>query len=626
MAVDLSRLNTSQLQAVLWNDGPVLVLAGPGSGKTTTLTTRVARLLDEFEDASILALTFTTKAAAEMRDRVDSLLGQRGDRTLLCTFHSFATDVLRQHGSHVGLRPDFVLLTQDEDRVELLSPIVSDLADDGHVMPNDLGSVLRLLDRLFADSYDGQPVAPGLHQTPAWLPLLFQRYCESLVSSNRADFGFLLHLAEKLLRLHPNVARVVRVGWTHVCVDEFQDTNKAQYALLRMIVDPSQPNLFVVGDEDQIMYQWSGASPEQLDALRNDFRMTTMQLPENHRCPAMIVDIANRLISRNRMRTPGKLPLVTVRPPGQDVDPVRYAVFSDADEEAQAVLADLRARALAPRDCVVLARTTKLLERVAEVLQSAGVECHLSVRKNQFQAPAVRVLAHALRLANGRHDQDVLRRLCVAWNQLTGAELEAVQVSASSALFGGDFLRAWSEAVQLPPPGLPAELATRIRASLVDRLEFNPIVEWFLETMPKQWVEAADVLLTEELETWFEIHEQILNEYGRDSVTLNLYLQQMDLAPKTRRAPDSAMRLLTVHTSKGLEFKHVYLIGMAQEVFPSFQALKAGTDGRELEEERRNCFVAITRTCNTLSLSRARQYGGWAKAPSQFIAEMELSE
>jgi DNA helicase-2/ATP-dependent DNA helicase PcrA len=299
MAIDLDSLNENQRKAVLWQDGPLLVLAGPGSGKTLVLTLRVARLLGKRRDASVLALTFTTKAAAEMRERVDRLLGQRGDRAHLCTFHSFATDILRQHGSHLGLRPDFSLLTQIEDRIAILDGIASNLADEGHLLPTDRKNLLDLVDRLFAESYDGGPEAPSLIRTPAWVPLMFAAYCDALVAANRLDFGSLLHFTRRLLLTQRGVARVLRVGWTHVCVDEFQDTNKAQYDLLRLLVAETQPNLFVVGDDDQIIYQWNGASPERLHALRRDYKMEVVQLPENYRCPPEIIGLANKLIVHN---------------------------------------------------------------------------------------------------------------------------------------------------------------------------------------------------------------------------------------------------------------------------------------------------------------------------------------
>ena len=283
MALDLEGLNDNQREAVLWNEGTMLVLAGPGSGKTRVLTFRVARLLGERDDVAILGLTFTNKAAAAMRERVDELLGQRADRAHLCTFHSFATDVLGQHGSHVGIGPDFTLLTQDEDRIALLEPLAQELQDEGHSVPTDRRNLLSLLDRLFAESYDGGPDAPSLLHTPAWVPAIFRAYGEALVAANRLDFGALLHFAHRLLRDKSGVARVYRLAWPHVCVDEFQDTNKAQYDLLRLLVGAERPNLFVVADDDQIIYQWNGASHRAsrgaAPRLRREGRAATRELP-----------------------------------------------------------------------------------------------------------------------------------------------------------------------------------------------------------------------------------------------------------------------------------------------------------------------------------------------------------
>ena len=163
--------NDNQRQAVSWNDGPLLVLAGPGSGKTWVLTFRIARILEESDDASALALTFTNKAAAEMRERVEQLPGRRADRVHLCTFHSFAVDVLRQHGSHLGLRPDFSLLTQDEDRIAILEDLVAGLPDESDPLPTDRWNLLRFVDRLFAESYDGGEKAASLARVAAGLEI-----------------------------------------------------------------------------------------------------------------------------------------------------------------------------------------------------------------------------------------------------------------------------------------------------------------------------------------------------------------------------------------------------------------------------------------------------------------------
>jgi len=626
MTVALDQLNENQRKAVQWQEGPLLVLAGPGSGKTLVLTLRVARLLEEQEDAAVLALTFTNKAAAEMRERVDHLLGHHGDRAQLCTFHAFATDVLRQHGSHVGIQPDFSLLIQEEDRVALLQEVVERLSDEGHVLPTDHRNILALLDRLFASSYDGGAKAPSLVHTPEWVPEFFATYCERLVAGNRLDFGGLLHFARKLLAEQPGVSRVLQAGWSYVCVDEFQDTNKAQYDLLRLLVPQEAPNLFVVADDDQIIYQWNGASPERLQELKNDYKMELCQLPENYRCPREIIDLANRLIEHNRLRTAGKQPLTTRRSAGMDEGVIRLGVFNTPDDEAKAVVTDIKRRKLKAAEVAVLARTTKLLERIAGTLREAGLEAHLTQRQTEFETPLVRVVFHALRLANSRHDRDVLRRLCVAWDTLTDQHLEVSDVVAEAALVGGDFLRAWADAAQAGVIGDDVVLLERLRSSLVDRLEFPGVVDWFLGEGFAARSENEDQALLAEIETWRELHGELVREHGEGALTLNVYLHHMDLAPKAPRPGPNSIRCLTVHGAKGLEFKHVYLIGMAQEVFPAFQALRKGPNSREVEEERRNCFVAITRVQGALTMTRARQYYGYSKPRSQFIEEMGLGE
>jgi DNA helicase-2/ATP-dependent DNA helicase PcrA len=231
---------------------------------------------------------------------------------------------------------------------------------------------------------------------------------------------------------------------------------------------------------------------------------------------------------------------------------------------------------------------------------------------------------HALRLANCRHDHDVLRRLCVAWDALTDDNLELGDVTAAAALVGGDFLRAWANAAASGTMGLSAALVERLRSSLVDRLEFPAVMDWFLTEGAPALADTNDQSLATELQTWRDLHGELVREHGEDALTLNVYLQLMDLAPKAPRAGPNDVRCMTVHGAKGLEFKHVYLIGMAQEIFPSFQALRKGSASREAEEERRNCFVAITRVQETLTITHARQYFGYAKTPSQFISEMGI--
>jgi len=633
--------NLNQQRAIEWDEGPLLVLAGPGSGKTLVLTLRAARLLKNDPDASVLALTFTTKAADEMRERLDKLMGERAERAHLCTFHSFAADLLRQHGSHVGIEPDFSLLTLDEDRIALLDMLFANtsalpLNGDKHYserlqtlykylhthapsIPLDRRNLLVLLDRLFAESYNGEPVAPSLIETPPWIPDLFEAYCLLLQESNRLDYGGLLHFAKELLSENAGVARLARLAWRFICVDEFQDTNRAQYDFLRLLVPMDHPNLFVVADDDQIIYQWNGASPERLRALRDNYQMKVTQLPENYRCPPFIIKLANNLISHNQTRSNDKQPLVAHKEE-EGSDQLIALEYQSDEEEIAAIAGMIREMGWNTDECAVLARSTKLLQKVAQSLEVNGLTPYLPQRKNEFECASVRWMHAALRLANARHDREYLRRMCVAWEAFTDNMIELESVEAASALNGGDFLRAWiviaSESLIIDKH---RELLTRVRQDLADRLVFRDLLEWF---WGEEWLD--DPLEKEEKRTWMELHNALMYEHPSENVTLHHYLQEMDLKSKVTPREPGSVSCLTVHGAKGLEFKNVFLIGMAEEVFPSYYATKKGFTSKEMEEERRSCFVAITRVQETLCISWAQRYNGYRKEPSRFLEEMGL--
>ena len=617
MNLNFDTLNTNQKSAVKWKDGPLLVLAGPGSGKTLVLTLHAARILQNDPNASVLALTFTTKAADEMRKRLDTIMGGRADRAHLCTFHSFAGDILRQHGSHVGIQPDFSLLVNDGDRLAVLEQVIRSLKYDTSTIPEDRKNLLVLLDRLFAESYNGKPGVPGVKNLYSWIPSLFNAYCEALQKSNRLDFGGLLHFARMLLSTNAGVARLTRLAWQYICIDEFQDTNRAQYDLLALLATGEKPNLFVVADEDQIIYQWNGASPERLFALRSDFGMEVVQLPENFRCPPIIIQLANNLIVHNQTRSSGKEPLVAQKPTSES--PTLIAkVFDDEDEEVKNIPEVIRKHGWNHEECVVIARSTKLLERAARALASQQITPYITKRKTEFESAAVHWMYAMLRLANGRHDRGFLRSVCVAWKALTGLLIETEEVEAKAVLDGGDFLRAWvktanSEALS----DSHRELLSHVSEALVERIDFLELLEWF---WTKRWFD--DEAEQEEIQIWQELHTGLLREHALENLTLHLYLQEMDLKSKAPMQLPGSVRCLTVQGSKGLEFKHVFLIGMAEGMFPSYQAVKKGPKSQEMEEERRICFVAITRTEETLNISWARSYNGYPKEPSRFLKEM----
>jgi DNA helicase-2/ATP-dependent DNA helicase PcrA len=613
------QLNENQHAAVDWNEGPLLVLAGPGSGKTLVLTCRAARLLQDDENASILALTFTKNAAKEMRTRLDKLVGSHAENVHVCTFHSFAVDILRQHGSHVGIKPDFSILTTVEDRLLVLEEVISSLKFDTSSLPSDRKNLLFLLERLFRESYDGKSNVAGMISTPVWIPKLFCAYCDNLKLNNRLDFNGLLFFARKLLLENKGVVRLTQLAWKYICVDEFHDTNRAQYDLLCLLVNKHNPNLFVVADEDQIMYQWNGASPERLLSLKEDFGMHVLQLPENFRCPPDIIQLANNLISHNEIRSKAKKPLVARKKPSNS-SVLTLSEFATNEEEVQKIPVIIKKEGWKPDDCVVLARLNNLLQEAAKALKDNGFVPYIPLRKNEFESPSVFWMNSILRLANARHDREFLRRICVSWKEFTGELIETEDVEAAATLSGEDFLRTWVDiALSKEKAKKRNGLLSKIQQDLVNKLSFIDILEYFFT---QKWMD--DELENEDIEIWKNFHSGLLNEHSLENITLNLYLQEMDLQSKTSiRSPDS-VSCLTVHGAKGLEFKHVFLIGMADAIFPSYQAVKKGHKSSEIEEERRNCFVAITRVEETLNVSYAENYNGFSKRPSRFIEEMGL--
>jgi len=618
--VDLTTLNDNQLKAVEWQDGGLLVLAGPGSGKTRVLTTRIARLLSASngQHFKVLGLTFTSKAAAEMRERVEEDVREQRNRSALTTFHSFAAEVLRQHGSSVGLRPDFTILTQDADRTSTLTDAVRALRSAGVTIDHDPKDLLPLIDFRFAQGYDAGPIE--LDGFPDYFGGLFQEYVAQLSNAGRADFATLLWLCHRLLIERPAVAKQLRLIYRYVCVDEFQDTNLAQYRLLTTLVGPPPTNLFVVADDDQIIYQWNGASPERLLALRQDYSMQVVQLPENYRCPSDVIALANALIAHNRTRAQDKLPLVAKR--STVAQSYRLMRFPSERDEVNWIPTDMKARGLEPSSCVVLARTNKLVEAAADAARSQGLQAHVTRRKSEFSSAPMRWLHAVLRLANARHDAEQLRRVCKSWFDLTEQSVRPEEIEPRAVLVGGDFLREWAVAAAAATFD---EILVPLQRSLVDRLEFLS----FLDVVMSWLQDQHDALggegfaeFEDERATWQDLQSRIVGKFGRDEISLHQFLQEMDLEPKAAAPHPTALRCMTAHSAKGLEFDHVYLIGLVEDQLPSFQAKKRGDMSTEMEEERRNCFVAITRVQASLTLTFAQSYGGWAKQPSRFLEEM----
>ena len=635
MSIDLSTLNENQKQAVEWDDGPLLVLAGPGSGKTRVLTYRIARLLEMSPNKhfNILGLTFTNKAAGEMRTRIEGLVSNARERTLLTTFHSFCADILRQHGSHIGLRPDFTILSQDADREAVLHEAII-LAKIGEIEVTPQ-RFMPLLNRLLGNCVAIEGVESFLLKDnvkePNRVAAIYRNYRNRLKETNCLDFASLIIEALELLTNKPAIKKLTQRIYTHICVDEFQDTNMAQYEVLKQLVRLDFPNLFIVADDDQIIYEWNGASPERLKELCQDFEIKELQLPENYRCPVEVIEIANRLIVNNLSRSQNKQKLRSAKAHSGNTS-LRIEHFLTFDDERDWVAKDIGLHPVSERtEAVVLARSRKLLDGIVQALLDNGLNGYVPIRKNEVQSAPMQWLHAILRLANSRQDREQLRCICKALYRLEGINLNIEEIISNAALTEGDYLRSWRDKVLKRSELLSAlclKIVTEDVSKLLDYMNFLNLLKnafyWFDSIADINNPEEAFNDYQQEKSVWNSIYTNIKSNYGEEQLSLHLLLQELDLNSKTPEPPKNAIRCYTIHAAKGLEFKHVYLIGLVEEQLPSWGAVKKGDNSSEIQEERRNCFVAITRAESSLTLSYADNYFGWTKKPSRFLQEMEL--
>ena len=313
-------------------------------------------------------------------------------------------------------------------------------------------------------------------------------------------------------------------------------------------------------------------------------------------------------------------------------DVIRVKDFTSFDEEADWVASDIALRAKETHcKCVVLARNHRLLGEVLTKLNSHNVPGYIAVRKDEFVSNPMVWLHAMLRLTNARHDREQLRRVCKSFFDLKGIILIVEDIISDAEAEEGDFLRAWQRAA-LQKKQLDTETKQFLIEAvpkLADKLDFWTFIKdsfaWFEKRL--EFGSVSDNSITEykeEKATWRNLTNEVIGELGREQVTLNVLLQGLDLRSKTPSPPDGAVPCFTIHASKGMEFDHVYLVGLVEDQIPSWQAIKRGENSDEIQEERRNCFVAITRVQQSLTLTYSHRVFGWPKEPSRFLKEMEL--
>lgn len=627
----LAKLTVIQRQAVDWEDGALLVLAGPGSGKTQVLTCRIARLLDSSRDKNfrVLALTFTNKAADEMKGRVAEFVPGLETRANIGTFHSFCAQVLRQHGVHIGISPDFTIYTTDDDRKAVLEDALRGASAEGTAVGGDDARYLALIDRMKARLIGPDSAIKVLtrYEDRDRIVLVYELYEKELRRLNALDFNSLILEAHRLASTFPALAARYRTSYPYWLIDEFQDTNTAQYTVVRAFTGSQFRNVCAVADDDQILYQWNGASFRQIQSYLRDFEAAVIQLPTNYRCPPAIVDAANRLVAYNAQRATAKQPLVAakidMRFPSSEHIQIRE--FMTGEEEAARIAQEIATRGKAEwGQITVLARMRALLDGMHKELRQHQVPAVIAQRRDDFLSAEFRWLVAVLRQIVRPLDRRNVVAVIESFNRMVGITVAVDQVTTDAETTGQTYLATWIEAARQEAAPAQARVLDMVGTLLSEASGVWEAIEKILKEFAQQLPGPdAETDLAEDLSAWHELSRDIAGRLGRKA-PLEQFLQELQLRSKEPTPKRGTVTLMTIHGAKGREFDIVYVIGLAEDIMPSFQSKQKGDRSPEMEEERRNCFVAITRTKECLILSRAQRYRGWVKQPSRFLREMQL--
>ncbi len=613
----LEDLNASQRLVAEWGEGPLLVLGGPGSGKTLALTLRMIRLIEETPKKSfrVLGLTATTAMADEMSRQVFERVRGDNPRPRPTTFHAYAASILGQHGYGLGFRLGVTVMTEDEERLPFLRRA---MARAGSRIPPSWSErgLLRRLDLVMASGDD--PELDDLAERDAWLRPVYAAYLDLLAAADTLDAGSSLIFCRRLFRKRPIFAQDQRVIYPFPFVDRYQQVNRSQYRFLRAIHTDRNANLVVAVDDDRPVSDWDGATPERLRRLASDYDLRVVQLPRNRRCPEPVTRRVNRMLRQDGVvfdeasRTPE-----AVEPPEEGFRVLR---FVDEREEARWLAGDLRAKA-DPGACAVLARSHRLVETVAEALREAGVAAEAGEPTSQFESPVLRVVRSVLDLAQSPAHAERLAALCRAYGELAGGDLDPGTVEAESALTGKPLLDAFVGLAESNGGAGGGTVVAAIREQVLETLRPErfaaAVFDWAAREPPESTGNGSDSNQAWEIRSWRAGNGRA-DPPDRERAPLP---RESNGGSGNSPAPGNGVRCLTLDGARGLEFEQVYLAGLAEGELPSFRAIELGEQA--LREERYACFRAITRTSGSVVLTHADSYFGWTRQPSRFLDEME---
>jgi DNA helicase-2/ATP-dependent DNA helicase PcrA len=627
----LDDLNDVQREAASYMDGPLLILAGAGSGKTRALTYRVAYLIGQgVAPHQILAVTFTNKAANEMRSRIEQLVGPRAKGCWLGTFHATCARILRQDGERVGLHHDFVVF-DDGDQLTLLRESMAELNVDTETFkPRQLLTLIsRAKEELLspeayarrAESYDEKMAAR-----------LYPVYQRKLNENRAVDFDDLIFYTVRLLREDKEIREHYQARFPHLLVDEYQDINHGQYELVKLLA-PRKHHLCVVGDDDQSVYGWRGADVRFILAFEDDYpNAKVLKLEQNYRSTQTILDAAHSVVSKNRGRREKKL--WTENPPGEGIS----AYFADDEVDEARFIADGIEREVADHgrpysDYAVLYRTNAQSRVFEDVLRRRRIPYRIVGSLRFYDRKEVKDLIAYLRLLQNDADSLSLKRVLNApprgIGQKTLERLEAWAQAHTEPLFAA--LRAAGQVEGIGPRQRNA-MAEFVRAmdALRELREKLPVAGLVREVIAQTgYLKSLEEERTLEAQARRDNVQEMANvaqEFDQQvGGTLRDFLEQMALMSDvdSLREEANAITLMTLHAAKGLEFPCVFIAGMEEDVFPH---ARSRYNDSQLEEERRLCYVGLTRARRRLVLTHARRRMVFGQtlyqSPSRFLNDI----
>ncbi|WP_420909352.1 DNA helicase PcrA [Aneurinibacillus migulanus] len=631
----LQGLNPQQKEAVLATDGPLLLLAGAGSGKTRVLTQRIAYLLSEKKVApwSILAITFTNKAAREMKDRVSAIVGPDAEDIWISTFHSMCVRTLRRDIDHIGYNRNFTIL-DSSDQLSVVKQCLKELnIDPKKFDPRAvLGFISTAKNELKTPEQYGDMAMGPIEQVSQRVYTLYQK---KLKSNNSLDFDDLIMKTIQLFEEVPEVLEFYQKKFRYVHVDEYQDTNRAQYMLVKMLA-AGHKNICVVGDSDQSIYRWRGADITNILNFEKDYpNARTILLEQNYRSTKKILEAANKVISNNFGRKPKNL-----WTENDDGAVIRYYTADSEHSEAYYIVDQIQKavdRGRAYRDVAILYRTNAQSRVIEEVFVKSGIPYNIVGGTKFYDRKEIKDMLAYLRLISNPDDDLSLTRIINVPKRGIGAGT-VEKIATYAAQQGISMYKAIQEVDQI---GLSARFTdsvvkfARLITELESMQEYLSVTELAEEVLKRtEYREELRREGTLEARSRVENIEEFLSvtmefERTNEDKTLVAFLTDLalvadiDKLDETEEDKGNAVVMMTLHSAKGLEFPMVFLAGMEEGIFPHSRAL---FEEVEMEEERRLAYVGITRAEQELFLTRAlmRTLYGQTKmnAPSRFIEEI----